>query len=73
MEKFYIKLADIMEVDTIRPDDILEDFETWDSLTVLSVIAIIDADYGVNLNAENLKGVQTVKDLVKFILLQKEG
>lgn len=73
MDEFYIKLADILEVDAVQPDDVLADFETWDSLTVLSVIAIIDEYYGVNLNAEDLKGVNTVKDLVNLILSQKGG
>ena len=73
MEQFYVKLADILEVDTVQPDDDLKDFETWDSLTVLSVLAIIDADYGVNLNAEELKDVQKVKDLVTLILSRKKS
>ncbi|MEN6431740.1 MAG: acyl carrier protein [Smithella sp.] len=73
MDEFYIKLADILEVDAVQPDDVLADFETWDSLTVLSVIAIIDEYYGVNLISEDLKGVNTVKDLANLIVSQKGG
>lgn len=71
MDEFYIKLADILEVDVVQPDDVLTDFETWDSLTVLSVIAIIDENYGVNFNAEDFKEINTVKDLVNLILSHK--
>lgn len=36
-------IADILEVDVddVKEDMVLEDFETWDSVAVLSVIAMI--------------------------------
>lgn len=71
MENFYIKLADFLEVDTVQPDDVLNDFETWDSLTVLSVIAMIDSDYGVNMNAEDFKEIKTAEDLRNYVIEKK--
>ena len=37
-------IADILEVDVddVKEDMVLEDFETWDSVAVLSVIAMMD-------------------------------
>ena len=47
--------------------DVLADFAEWDSLSVLSVIAMVGSDYSVNLTAANLRGIataQALRDLV---------
>ena len=67
MDGFYEKIAEILEVDAINASDVLADFPEWDSLSVLSAIAMISADYGVNLTAADLRGVataQALRDLV---------
>jgi acyl carrier protein len=67
MEAFYEKIAEILEVDVVNASDVLTDFAEWDSLSVLSAIAMIGADYGVNLTAADLRGVataQALRDLV---------
>jgi acyl carrier protein len=67
MEGFYQKIAEILEVEAVNASDVLADFEEWDSLSVLSTIAMIGADYGVNLTAADLRGVataQALRDLV---------
>jgi acyl carrier protein len=67
MEGFYQKIAEILEVEAVNASDVLADFEEWDSLSVLSTIAMIGADYGVNLTAADLRGAataQALRDLV---------
>lgn len=39
MEKMKEQLAELLEVDEVKDSDVLEDFECWDSLTILSIIA----------------------------------
>ena len=72
MEEIYGKLADILQVDEVKPTDVLASFEEWDSLSVLSVVAMADAHYGVNLSAKELLGVSTAQALVELIS-QKRG
>ncbi|MCX6925051.1 MAG: acyl carrier protein [Verrucomicrobia bacterium] len=67
MENFYGKLAEILEVDELKPDDVLQDFEDWDSLTVLSVLAMLDANYGVNLTAGDLRQIKTAAELAAAV------
>ena len=67
MDEFKVKLADIMEVDEVRDSDILRDFPEWDSLTVLSVISMIHADYGVSLSADGMRKAVTVQSLYELI------
>jgi acyl carrier protein len=67
MENFYAKLAEILEVDEVKPDDVLQDFENWDSLTVLSIVATLDANYGVNLTAGDLRRITTGGELASLV------
>ncbi len=68
VEKFCEKLADILETDEVKLENVLKDFEEWDSLSVLSIIAMIDSDYGVTIFAKNIMKLKTAKDLFLYIL-----
>lgn len=63
MDGFYEKIAEILEVDVVKASDVLADFPEWDSLSVLSVIAMVGLDYGINLTAADLRGVATAQAL----------
>ena len=67
MNDIYAHLAEILEVDRVSPGDVLRDFEFWDSLTVLSIIAMLDAKHGVNLTAARLKDMRTAGDLAAAV------
>jgi acyl carrier protein len=71
MEDLYAKLADILEVDALKPDDTLASFEAWDSLGVLSVIAMLDASYGIHMTALDLRNIGTAGELVQAIAKRK--
>ena len=70
-EKFCEKLADIVETDEVKLENVLKDFEEWDSLSVLSIIAMVDSDYGVTIFAKDIMKLKTVKDL--FLHIQKRS
>ncbi len=63
MNDFFNKIAGILEVEGVKESDQLKAFPQWDSLSVLSVIAMLDASYGVNLHAADFKSVSTIGDL----------
>jgi acyl carrier protein len=63
MHDIYSKLAQILEVERVERTDVLSEFEYWDSLTVLSVLAMLDAEYGINLTAAELRRMKTAGDL----------
>jgi acyl carrier protein len=69
MEKKLIEqIAEILEVDTVTVDDELSSFDEWDSLTALSIIALVDSDYNKTLSHNQLKQFVIVGDLVSFII-----
>ncbi|WP_201738091.1 phosphopantetheine-binding protein [Aquirufa antheringensis] len=67
-EELLIKIAEILDVDHVNMKDNLKDFEEWDSLTGLSIIAMSHTDYNKKITNEILNNLQTVEDLANFIL-----
>jgi acyl carrier protein len=44
-----------------------KELEEWDSLTALSLIALMDSEFGVKLSGENLKSINTVEEIYLLI------
>lgn len=71
MEILTEQMLEIFEVDEITPDIILRDLELWDSLSVISLLAVLDESYGINIEATELAEVITVSDLFAFVELRR--
>lgn len=71
MNELLDKIAGILEVDTVQESDNLKAFTQWDSLAVLSVIAMLDADYRVNLRAADFQQVKTPGELWALVQSKK--
>jgi acyl carrier protein len=63
----YVQLAEVLEVDKVSSDDVLTDFPEWDSLTVLSLIAMLDAQYGLNITATELSEFKTAGEIARLV------
>ncbi len=70
LQDFSSEFADAVEVapETINGDTVFKDLDIWDSLSVLVVIAMVDARFGVTINGDDLNKTTTVADL--FALVQ---
>lgn len=67
MDNLYEALAEILEVDEVKPEDELDEFENWDSLAVLEIIAMIDEKYSVVIDSKEVKNLITAADLEALI------
>jgi acyl carrier protein len=67
METLNQKLAGIFEVDEVQEDQLLESFECWDSLTLLSIIALASKDFGKELTTDQVRDSGTIKGLIQLI------
>lgn len=67
MEKMYEELAELLEVEQVVDGDRLKDFECWDSLTVLSIIAWASENYGKTLLAKDVNDAETVGGLIALL------
>ena len=52
-----------MEDEEVKFNDNFRDLETWDSITHLSLIAMLDDEYDVQIEEEESKKLMTVEDL----------
>jgi acyl carrier protein len=66
-QEFNRKLAQVLEVEQVNSSDVLKDFEQWDSLAVLSVLAMVDSQYGVTIPADEIRAVATADDLATLV------
>jgi len=70
MENFKTEIAEILEVDNVESKDLLASFECWDSLTILSIIALVGENYNVTLSAAEVNKSTTVGGLEELIKLK---
>ena len=66
-------VAELFEepLENVRPETGQDDIEAWDSLGVLSLIAILDEEFDILLSEEEMQGFQKVDDILK--VLKKHG
>ena len=66
MEKEFIeKFKEVLEIEDrdLNLSDKFREYEEWDSLAFLSVIAMIDEEYDVLIEGKDFKELQTLGDI----------
>jgi acyl carrier protein len=68
-EKLIFALADALEIEPgqIKPEDNFHDYESYSSLTELSVLAMLDSDFGIEIEMSEFNKYKTVDDLIKLV------
>jgi len=67
MDKFLEQIAEILEEEQVDLNDKLVDFDAWDSLAQLSIIALSDEEYGVTISAVEIREAETVGGIKQLI------
>jgi acyl carrier protein len=57
--------------DQIKPDTSFRDLDEWSSLIALSIIAMVDEEYGVTLKGDDIKNAYTVQDIFNRVVALK--
>ena len=62
-------LEDMLELDEgdLTADKALEDIDEYDSMAKLSLIVLMDDEFGVKLTGELIKGFETIGDILKLM------
>ena len=68
MEELINKIAEILEVETLDVTKKFTDYEEWDSLAGLSLIAMLDADYGISMNGKEILSFPSIESFCQKIL-----
>lgn len=72
MENFKTLMAEVLEVETLEISDELNSFDSWDSLTMLSIIALISEEYDVELNNEEIEDSKIIEGLYELVERKRE-
>lgn len=68
MEELIQKLADILEVDELDINKKFTDYEEWDSLAGLSLIALLDEDYNMTMKTKEILAFKSIKDFCEAVI-----
>ena len=71
--KFLSSIKEALEIEDreIALTDVFRDFDEWDSLSRLSLIAMLDDDYEVAIEDEVFKNLLTLEDLYNEVQKRK--
>ncbi len=70
IEEFIEKLEeefDELEPGTLKPETSFRDLDEWSSMHALIIIALIDTEYDVTLNGDDLRAASTVEDIFNIV------
>lgn len=58
---------DDLEPGTLKPDSKFREHFEWNSINALMFIALVDTEYDVTINADDINNSQTIADLFEII------
>ncbi|MFT6982701.1 MAG: acyl carrier protein [Crocinitomicaceae bacterium] len=70
LEEFVIEIEDAFEIQergTLLPDTDYKNFEEWDSMHALILIALIDTEFDLLVSGNDLKNLVTVREVYQLI------
>lgn len=67
----FVSVFDETDASLINGDTNFRELEEWSSLVALSIIAMADDEYGVNLKGDDIKKSSTPNDLYEIIKNKK--
>lgn len=63
----FVSILDDTDAALITNETIFRDLEEWDSLTALSLIAMVDEEYSLKLTGDDIKTSTTLQDIFEKI------
>ncbi len=70
MKELITKIATILDEEDIDISKKFTDFELFDSLAILSIVAMLDADYHISMNGKQLRAFDSIEEFCKAVLEQ---
>lgn len=68
MDKLLSEMCEIFEVSDLPMNSKFEDLPNWDSLNALSVVALLDSNYGMSITAADLKKFPSLEEFIRHVL-----
>ena len=61
------KIKGILEIEELDVNQKLKDYEEWDSLSVLTVLALLDSDYKINMTQQEVEAFESIAKFVEYV------
>lgn len=68
MEELVAKLAEILEVEDLDIKKKFTDYDEFDSLAALTILATLDSDYHKTMKASDIRGFESIEAFCKEVL-----
>ena len=68
MKELVKKLEEILEVENLDVNKKFTDFEEWDSLAGLSLIAMMDSDYNLTMSTNEILSFGSIEEFCNKVL-----
>lgn len=64
-EKFLELVKEVLEIEdrAIKMEDNFKEYDEWDSLANLSMVAMLDDEFGIVIDNQKFKNMQTLQEL----------
>jgi acyl carrier protein len=74
-EKFLDAFKEALEIeeDKVEMSDVMSDFDTWDSMSRLSLIALLDEHFEIEISDDEFENMTTVQDLYDKVLTKVQA
>ena len=68
MEELIAKIVEILEVEELDITKKFTDYDEWDSLCALSILAMLDSDYHKTMKAAEIRSFASIEEFCKSVL-----
>lgn len=75
MLEFILKLEELLELEkgSIKPFDKFREYEVWDSLALLSLMAMLEDEYNITIPRDDFQKLNTVEEMFNYININNNG
>lgn len=63
----FADLFDVTPIESITPETVFHNLDEYSSIIALSIIAMVDEEYGVALSGNEMKAAVTIEDLFNTV------
>jgi acyl carrier protein len=70
LQEFVQKFAeqfDEVDIGEFKAETIFKELEAWTSLVALSIIAMVDEEYGITIKGNDIRNSETIEDLFNVV------
>ncbi len=71
IKNFELQFDDV-EPGTLAPESEFQNMEEWSSLNALLIIAMVDANYNVKINLNEIQSARTITDVFDIVKSKKQ-